>query len=146
MSTVGPSSFKCKTTGFGIQHKANFDKPNKRMSGTTWACLIQTGSGWYLTLPLARHPSGWPGVTPGQVLFRQMEQLFDKYACWVWFGSALFGLGVTHLGAGASLYKDPNLYWRLLSRRLQLTWHGPWHPRRQWHWRGDDRTGIGVRL
>ena len=23
-----------------------------------------------------------------------MEQLFDKYACWVWFGSALFGVGV----------------------------------------------------
>ena len=60
------------------------------------------------------------------------------------------GLGkqrqTTHLGVGASLYKDPNLYWRLLARRLQLTWHGPWHPRRQWPRRGDDRTGIGVNI
>ena len=28
------------------------------------------------------------------MLSRQTKQLFDKYACWVWFGSALFGVGV----------------------------------------------------
>ena len=93
MSTVGTFSCKCKTTRFGSQHKANLNDPNKRMPGTNWACLIQRGSGWYLTLPHARHPSGWPGVTPGEAFSRQKKQTFDKYACWVWCGSASFGVG-----------------------------------------------------